>query len=293
MNEQFFSQWGGLIILFALCINLFFYGYINWKNLKADIKSTTILDISTITAIFSLLFLRIITVIAFKQGFLNEGWKMITDLFSFADGKFAYTGLILGLIFSIYIIFKSSNQLKSVRFLLDKITISFIILSFIDMSILGLVILTGNYVADPVSVIAILLLSLITGVLSRIGKVKQNCGLLSALFILLTAVSAIGINVAHSIVSGVWQIEFESIIALALIVYGIMELISSSSQTVILEDFEEEGAANRKTRFDESRPSGSPLKYSQSYAKNDDVLSDLSVREKVVSRINNIKRRSK
>lgn len=290
MNEQFISQWGGLILLLALCANFFIYGFVNWKTLKGDLKPFTVLDISTITAIISLVFLRVASIVCYKPDFFSAGWKMIPQFFTIDNGQFAYTGLVLGLILSTNLIFRSSNQLKSIRFLLDKITISIAIVTFIDMVVLGLFIIGGYNIANQEMVVGALILSILTMALSRTINMVERVGLLSAIFIILAAVVAIGINIIHSSTTGVWQIELESILALVLIVYGIIELVSSLPKADV--DEAEEDQVTRKNRT-ESMQGGSPLKYSQSYAKNDDVFGDFSFKDKFVSRVKNLKRKSK
>ena len=293
MNEQFLSEWGGLIIFIMLLINLFVYSFFNWRNFKNDLKSFTSLDVTVITAAVSLFFLRMVTIVNFRLWNIDTDWKVLLDLFKFADGRFAYTGLVLGLIVSTYFIFKSSNRLKSIRFLLDKIVISVAILSLVDMAILGGVTLAGFNVADPVSIISTGIVSLLTIVLSRINKIKLNSGFLSAVFIILVALGGIGVNITHSIILGSWQIEFESIVALVLIIYGIVELISTFPKQTSAEEEINENQMARKTRLEQFRSTASPLKYSQSYAKTDDILADLTVKERVVSKFNNLRRKSK
>lgn len=133
-------------VLLFVAIFLFCY----WFQSKEKSSTLGFFDAAFLVLISGFIFSRIIGILDSLQVYLAE----LPLLFAFGDKQFAYTGVFLGLIMGVIIIFNLTAKEKDFHVFIEKVVISYvfaiiplIILSFLDGEMLGVKIQNGFSIA--------------------------------------------------------------------------------------------------------------------------------------------------
>jgi hypothetical protein len=299
--------------------NVFLLSILNWFEFKKQLKSDTIFDISIISILGGIIISRLLGIIVNLNYYLNKGWtgslfieesgnvyianQMPWGLLNIFDGNYLYSGFILGVVFSISIIFLYSNQKKSVLFLFDKVAHSLSVLLTINLSLFWIArsmnwfqwgqtvnFNFNNLNIDIISIQILILILLI--IITKVFKLTDRNGLLTVIFYAVFASSLIINNIIKNYLSNSNLLELDSIIAVLFYVFAIIAFIQMRNKEDMGSDelLMNENLARRGNLMNTSFNNRS---YIQAYSRTEVSKSGVPVNERLTGTLKYFKRRFK
>lgn len=248
--------------LIYVFIFVFFVAYILsfWLFTRKDLKANTIFDIAFLNIISAVISSRLLGMLLNLETYLergvgllplnetSEGLRLLHQLpwsfFRFNDGNFSYIGIFLGLVIGMLIIYKNSNQKKTVFLLFDKLVLSYAFANLflliglfihgyaageLTESILGIRYADGTvrYSIQLIQFSIITIFLVFSGLTWRVFANKQ--GMLSIIFFLIFSVSELYLRTitANYQPSFYEMLDYHQLIAVVVFFVGLILLIGN------------------------------------------------------------------